>query len=251
MLNEFSLREYALDKRNISFMLLGKKCAKARKCGSFKCNGDCVDRFPTSNEGFEAVKTFRHSLWIDPESLCSEQKVRSFRGLDIRKSALIKSLASMTVLKDSGDLDINFTIAGVRVCKDFFYRATGFSKKIFNRGVSFILNRYNDETDIDSYLNLSKKTVFFNICGHLPSFAQNNSNSSMSNEPENLNNYQLHVISFLDTFVSAHTDVDHAPEEGNVMSVCLNWNKVYEDYKEHCKLILVNPVAYPLFTSIR
>ena len=56
MLNEFSLRENALDEHNISFMLLGKKCNDSRKSGNFKCNGNCVDRFPTGNEGFMPVK---------------------------------------------------------------------------------------------------------------------------------------------------------------------------------------------------
>jgi len=121
MLNEFSLRESALKDQNISFMFIGQKCNVTRRSGSFKCNGNCVDRFPTGNEGFESVKKLRHSLWIDPESLSSEYKMQSNRGLDIRKSALIKSLVGMTVLKDSGELEINYTIAGVRVCKNFFF----------------------------------------------------------------------------------------------------------------------------------
>ncbi len=77
------------------------------------------------------------------------------------------------------------------------------------------------------------------VCGHLPSFAQQTTNSSKSNESEELNNCKLQVISFLDAFFSAHTDVDHVPEEGNVKSVRLNWIRVYDEYKEHCKLILV------------
>ena len=251
MLNEFSLRENALDEHNISFMLLGKKCSKSRKSGNFKCNGNCVDRFPTGNEGFISVKHFRRSLWIDPESLSSEIKLRSNKGLDIRKSALIKTLVGMIVVKESGEFEINYTIGGVRVCKNFFYRATGFTKKLFNRGVSFVLNRYCDDNDIDSYLQLSQKRIFFNISGHLPSFPQKTFSPSVSEKSEELKNCQLHVISFLDAFVSAHTDVDHAPEEGNVMSVRLNWTKVYEEYKQHCKLIFVNAVSYSLFTSIR
>jgi len=39
MLNEFSIRDYDLDEPNISLMLLGEKCGKARECGSFKFNG--------------------------------------------------------------------------------------------------------------------------------------------------------------------------------------------------------------------
>ena len=145
-------------------------------------------------------------------------------------------------------MKINYTIGEVRVCKKFFYRATGLTKKLFNRVVSFLSNRYSDDKDIDSYLQQSQKRIFFNICGHLPSFPHKTFSTSTSEE---LKNYQLHVISFLDAFVSAHTDVDHAPEEGNVMSVRLNWIKVYEEYKEHCKLIFVNAVSYSLFTSIR
>jgi len=89
------------------------------------------------------------------------------------------------------------------------------------------------------------------VCGHLPSFTQQTTNSSKSNESEEFNNCTLQVISFLDAFFSAHTDVDHVPEEGNVKSVRLNWIRVYDEYKEHCKLILVNPVSYPKFCSIR
>ena len=136
----------------------------------------------------------------------------------------------------------------MRVCKNFFYRATVFTKKMFNRGVSFLLNRYSDDKDIDSYLQQSQKRIFFNICGHLPSFPLKTFSTTTSEE---LKNYQLHLFSFLDAFVSSHTDVDYAPEEGNVMSVRLNWIKVYEECKEHCKLIFVNAVSYLLFTSIR
>ena len=121
MLNEISLREAALCEHNISYMLLSKKCGEIRRStGKFKCNGNCADRFPTGNEGFESVKKLRHSLWISPESLSSECMARSNKGLNIRKSALIKSLVSMTAKKDSGELEINYNIAGVNVCKNFF-----------------------------------------------------------------------------------------------------------------------------------
>jgi len=248
MLNEFSLRESALSEHNISFMLISRKCTKIRRSGGFQCNGNCVDRFPTGNEGFESVKKLRHSLWIDPESLSSEYKLQSNKGLDVRKSALVKLLVGMTVVKDSGDLEINYTIAGVRVCKNFFFRATGFSKKLFNRAVGFVQNRYSDETNTDSYLKLCKKPIFSHICGHLPSFAPQTSDNDESVE---LNNCTLQVISFLDTFFSAHTDVDYVPEEGNVKSVRLSWVQVYDEYKEHCKFILTNAVSYPKFCSIR
>ena len=58
MLSEFSLRENAFDDHKISFMLLGGKCGDRRKSGNFKCNWNCVDRFPTGHEGFISVKTF-------------------------------------------------------------------------------------------------------------------------------------------------------------------------------------------------
>jgi hypothetical protein len=253
MLNEFSLREYALNEQRISFMFVGQKCTGVRRSGSFKCSGNCVDRFPTSNEGFESVKKLRQSLWIDPLTLSSEKKLKSIKGLDIRKAALVKLLVSMTVQQDLGELEINYSISGVRVCKNFFYRATGFSKKLFNRAVSFVRFRESDETDTDSYLKLSQKPIFKHICGHLPSIiTQPTSNNCKSNnESEELNNCTLTVTSFLDTFFSAHTDVDHVPEEGNVKSVRLNWNRVYDEYVEHCKSILVKPVYYPKFTTIR
>ena len=91
MLSEFSLREIALDDHKISFMFLGGKWGDSRKSVNFKCNENCVlllDRLPTGNEGFISVKNFRRSLWIDPELLGSETKLRINKGWDIRKSAL-------------------------------------------------------------------------------------------------------------------------------------------------------------------
>jgi hypothetical protein len=248
MLSEFSLRELALSEHNISFMLISRKCTETRRSGAFRCNGNCVDRFPTGNEGFESVKKLRHSLWIDPELLSSEHRIQSNRGLDVRKSALIKLLAGMTVVKDSGDIEINYSIAGVRVCKNFFFRATGFSKKLFNRAVGFVQNRNNDETNTGSFVKLAQKQIFSHICGHLPSISPETSNT---NESAELNNSTLQVISFLDTFFSAHTDVDYVPEEGNVKSVRLSWVQVYDEYKEHCKFILTNAVSYSKFCCIR
>lgn len=133
--------------------------------------------------------------------------------------------------------------------QEFFYRATGFSKKLFNRAVAFILHRGNNETNTDSYKKLTQKDIFGNICGHLISFNKETFKASKSSVESN--NYELQVTSFLDVFFKAHTDVDHAPEEGNVKYVRLNWKKVYEEYKQDCKKVLVNPVHYPLFTSIR
>ena len=251
MSNEFALRESALNDQEISYMMLGTKCIKSRRSGSFKCNGNCVDRFPTATEGFNSIKNLRHSLWIDPEKLSSEYKMQGIKGLDIRKSALVKSLVGMTVMKDSGEKEINYNIAGVRVCKNFFYRATGFTDKLFYRAVSFVLNRPNDEIDTDSYLSLSHKPIFLHICGVMPSLCQQTTTNSTSTESGEVNDCTLVVISFLDIFFAAHTDVDNAPEDGRVKYVRLNWIKVYEEYKEHCKLVLSPPVHYPKFTSIR
>ena len=91
MSNEFALRESALNDEEISYMMFGTKCIKSRRSGSFKCNGNCVDRFPTATEGFNLIKNLRHSLWIDPEKLSSEYKMQGIKGLDIRKSVLVKS----------------------------------------------------------------------------------------------------------------------------------------------------------------
>ena len=251
MSNEISLRKLALNDQNIFYMMLGEKCGESRKSGTFKCNGNCVDRFPTATEGFESIKKLRLSLWIDPESLAIEHQMQSNKGLDIRKSSLIKLLVGMTVMKESGEQEINFNITGVRVCKNFFFRATGFTQKLFNNGVSFVLNKSNDQNDTDAYFNLSQKPIFLHICGVMPSFTRQIAENSISSGLDEDNNSTLNVTSFLDTFFSAHTDVDHAPEERNVKFVRLNWNKVYEDYRNNCKLVLCNPVCYPKFASIR
>jgi len=245
---EYALREQALDDYNISYILT-QKCNKSRNV-VYKCNGNCSNIFSSIIEAFETIKKFRQTIWIDPETLDFNFKTNNDGGLDIRKSAFIKETLSMTSTNESGDIVLNYKIGGMRVCKYFYFRATGFSKKIFNRGISFIvsrLNHSNSENVMSDYDTLSTKPIFAHICGHNANFPQ----KIFKPTELEVNDPQLNVISFLDLFFKAHCDVDHAPEESDVKYVRLTWNGVYDEYLKHCNLIPIKAVPYNQFTSIR
>jgi len=214
---EYCLRELALNDCNIS-LIFTTKCKESRNV-KYKCDFNCADKFATISDGFQAVKKLRQTIWIDPETMVFDFTPNNDSGLDIRKSAFIKTLLNLSTTNDSGDTVINYTIGGKEVCKHFYFQATGLSKKVFNRGVAFIIHQ-NDENHSDNeysdYCKLTTKPIFSHICGNT-CYSKNNFKSKVKQQ----NNGELGVISFLDLFFKGHCDVDNAPEESNVKYVRL------------------------------
>lgn len=246
---EYKLRENALNDSKIS-LVLTHKCLKSRNVNYRSCEGNCADKIGTFSDAFQAVKTLRQSIWIDPDSLVFNYSTNNNGGLDIRKSAFIKAILNMSGTNNSGDAVINYKIEGKDVCKNFYYRATGFSKKMFNRGIGFMLSsnaKTNPEHDYSDFSSLISKPVFAHVCGHTNRFPQLLYQQNIKDPP----NGEVGVIAFLDIFFKGHCDVDNAPEESNVKYVRLAWTGVYEEYVKHCNSIPINAVPYNLFTSIR
>lgn len=245
---EYSLRQYALQDNNIS-IILTQKCRESRNV-NYKCDGNCADKFSTTPEAFQAVKKLRQSIWVDPESMNFTFSTNNNGGLDIRKSAFMKAIINMSTTNETGDIVINYTIEGKLVCKFFYFKATGFSSKIFNRGISFMLSNDNEnknEHEYSDFSTLSTKPIFAHICGHNTCFPQKTYRQKVKEHSDG----EQEVISFLDLFFKGHRDVDNAPEESNVKYVRLQWIAVYEEYVKRCKLIPVKAIPYNLFTSIR
>jgi len=168
-------------------------------------------------------------------------------GLDVRKSALINALISVSSINESGETVLTYFIEGVTVCKNFYFRATGFNKKLFNRGIAFVSCKVDDEQNQDVFYTLSEKQIFTHICGHSPLLRQTFSKSKVI---EKTDKEQI-VLAFLDLFFKENVNVDHAPEESNVKYVRDTWCGVYKDYLKHCSLIQAGIVRYDIFTSIR
>jgi hypothetical protein len=168
-------------------------------------------------------------------------------GLDVRKSAFIKVIMNMSNTNESGEIFFTYCVDGITVCKNFYFRATGLNRKLFNRGIAFVSCREDDEQDQHVFTTLSEKSIFTHICGYLPFFRQevSKSNNLVKNDSEHI------VLAFLDIFFKENVNVDHAPEESNVRYVRDTWQGVYEEYIKHCPLLQSGGVKYSKFTSIR
>jgi len=243
---EISKRNIALNDCNISYVL-SQKCKESRNVDGYRCGGNCADRFSSISDAFQAVKKIRQSIWIDPDTLDFNFSTNNNSGLDLRKSAFIKAIMNMTATSESGNTVVTYSIGGLNVCKNFYFRATGLSKKLFNRGIAFIISSDNDDQNQESFETLSLKPIFTHVCGHLP-FSSKNVHKSKEIE---ISDNQANVLSFLDLYFKGNVDVDHAPEESNVRYVRLNWTGVYDEYVKHCNLVSIGVVNYAKFTSIR
>jgi len=126
---EYSKREAALDDKNISFVL-SQKCKKSRNVDyrSYKCRGNCADNFASISDAFKVVKNIRLSIWIDPETMDFNFSANNASGLDVRKAAFLRAIQTMTFNSISDESLIIYVIAGVTVCKNFYFRATGLKK---------------------------------------------------------------------------------------------------------------------------
>ena len=246
--SESSKRIEVLDHRNIS-LVLSQTCRKSRNVGitTSKCRGNCADNFTLIEDAFNAVKKLRQSIWIDPKTLNFNFTSHNDCGLDIRKSAFIKAIMSLANVTESGETVLTYFIEGVNVCKKIYMRATGLNRKLFNRGIAFVLCKEDDDRNQDVFNTLSEKTLFTHICGHVPFLRQTVIKSNVVQRSDN----EHIVIVFLDLFFKENVNVDHAPEESEVRYVRDTWRGVYEDYLKHCSLIQTGTVEYGRFTSIR
>jgi len=159
--SECSKRIEALDDRNISFVI-SQDCKRSRTIsnGSYKCKGNCADLFPTVSDAFKAVKKIRQAIWIDPASLSFDFSMHNASGLDVRKSAFIKAIVNMSNTDESGKNVITFCTDAIAVCKNFYFRATGLNRKLFNRGIAFVSWKEDDEQDQKVLNTLTEKKFY-------------------------------------------------------------------------------------------
>jgi len=117
----------------------------------------------------------------------------------------------MTINSISDESLLIYVIAGVTVCKNFYFRATRLNERLFNRGIAYILCEEDDEQDLHSFAKSAEKSIFAHICGHLSFSQQKVFRSKIVETTDD----EHDVLSFLDLFFKGNVNVDHAPEESN------------------------------------
>jgi len=106
---------FLLGDESINMLLLGNFCEKSRKCFCCPNKGDCVDELGSIKNARETIRIFRRKFWNE----------KSERGhIFERRQKLLQEIESLKVIrtvKGISGTNIQFKIAGIFVCKSFYY----------------------------------------------------------------------------------------------------------------------------------
>jgi len=235
---ERSKRHHALKLQNIKSTLLSK-CKDTHD--KFKCDGCCLYKFSSPDVLVDLVLILRKKIWD------SNLSVRSSRieGRDLRNSVVLNELISHRFKNDMGEYQIQFVINGIQVCKDFYFKSTGLSKKSFNILINYVTNKYCTTND-DYFDNLLRTPMLSSFQGDIESIIKNRPSQS-----SNIRNTSLkdNVLAFLD--IQFANGIDFAPENNRDRYTHLSWNELYLLYKTYCAQLCIRSVDYTFFCRIR
>jgi hypothetical protein len=152
-----------------------------------------------------------------------------------RRLALLRELSSMFLIEDANPGKIDYKIGGFRVCKAFYFQATGMSKRMFNEGVAYILGNRTTE-DLQHFLTKNKSKESIPVPKKLKSHLCDASAE--------------HVVKFLNHYFTY--SVEWSPHERNVRYLHMTFKYLYKKfYVPYCEKKHIMPVTLSQFYRIR
>jgi len=236
---EISKRHNALKLENIERVVLST-CKSTHD--KYKCDGCCSHSFSNPQVAIDSVFKLRQKIW---NNNFTSVKSSRYTGRDVRNSVILGELLSHRYKDDNNKYQLQFIINGVRVCKDFYFKSTGLSKRLFNSVTNYLTNK--NCTEKDDYFDKLFQTPM------LSSF-HTDINSIIKNRPSEypkINDTSLkdNVLAFLD--IQFANGVDFAPENNRDRYTHLSWNELYGVYKSHCNQLCISVVTYSFFCRVR
>jgi hypothetical protein len=216
------------------------------KCKSthdiFKCDGCCSYKFVNPQVAIESISKLRQKIWNNNFTSVISSR---YKGRDARNSIILGELLSHRYKDDNDIYQLQYIINGVRVCRNFYFKSTGLSKKIFNSVTNYLTNK-----------NCTKKDDYFDRLFQTPALASFHADieSIVKNRPSKrpkLNDTSLkdNVLVFLD--IQFANGVDFAPENNHDRYTHLSWNELYRVYKSYCNQLFISAAEYTFFCKIR
>lgn len=237
--SESSKRYNALKLENIGKVVLST-CKSTHDY--FKCNGCCSHKFNSPQQAIDSISKLRQKIWNS--KLSALMKSRN-TGRDARNSAFLGELLSHRYKDDKERYQIQFIINGIRVCRYFYFKSTGLSKKLFNAVINYLTNKICTKKD-DYFDKLFQNSMLSSFCPDLEYIIKNRP----SQRPK-INDTSLrdNVLAFLD--IQFAKGIDFAPENNRDKYTHLSWNELYGVYKSYCNQLCIRAVVYECFCKIR
>jgi hypothetical protein len=215
----------------ITQLIIKCECSKARLSGSCPNQCKCSDAM---TQQFGLIKTkdilrkFREKFWTYNEV----NKTLCIRN---RRITILRELSTMFLVGNDGIGTIDYKVGGYRVCKTFYFQATGISKRMFNDGVSYILGT-RTTNDLQNFLTKNKGKESIPIPKKLKSHLSDSSAE--------------HVVKFLTHYFTY--SVEWSPHERDVRYIHMTFKYLYKKfYEPYCERKHIIPVTLQQFYRIR
>ena len=128
----------------INSLIVKCACCKTRKAEKCKNDYKCANSLGGILEAKQLIKQFRKRLWAN--SLTNKPNSIAQRTL-----ALLTDLQAL-LLEDETSSMIDYKVNGHRVCKGFYFEASGFTERTLNDAVAYVLG-YRTSVEIAKFLS--------------------------------------------------------------------------------------------------
>ena len=142
--SEHDKAKICLSEVAINALLVKCSCRRTRKSENCKNDYKCANTLGSILEARELVTQFRKKFWSN--SIKNKPHTNSQRTL-----SLLTELQALLV-EDESSSTIDYKINGHRVCKAFYFEASGFSERLFNDAVAYVLG-YRTSGAMANFLN--------------------------------------------------------------------------------------------------
>ena len=204
----------------------------------YKCGGGCSHKFINSQVAIDSVSKLRQKIWNTNFTSVNA-------GRDVRNSVILGELLSHKFQDDKGKYQIQFIINGIRVCKYFYFRSTGLSKRLFNDVISYITNKKCTRND-DYFDKLLQTPMLSSFSADLGSILKNRPSQRLKINDTSLKD---NVLAFLD--IEFSKGIDFAPENNCDRYTHLSWNELHTIYKSYCTKLCIAAVGFSFFCKVR
>ena len=143
-LSEHDKAAICLSADSINALIMKCSCRRTRKSENCRNDNKCVNTLGGVLEAREFIKQFRKKFW------CNRITNRP-NSISQRTLSLLTELQALLVEEESSST-IDYKINGHRVCKAFYFEASGFSERMFNDAVAYVLG-YRTSGAIANFLN--------------------------------------------------------------------------------------------------
>ena len=237
--SENSKRHNALKLENIQNVVLST-CKSTHDL--YKCDGCCSHKFINPQVAVDSISKLRQKIWNT-----SSNAVVSSRstGRDVRNSMILGELLSRRYKDDKDKYQLQFIINGIRVCKYFYFKSTGLSKKTFNAVTNYLTNKTCTRND-DYFDKLFKTPMMSSFHADLGTIIKNRPSQKPKFKDTSLKD---NVLAFLDNHFAK--GVDFAPENNHDKYTHLSWNELHDLYISYCSQVDIKAVDYTFFVKLR